>query len=105
MTTRRERFPIRFDAWYRALSTAVLVSPSDSYVEVDGEEVFVKMAWVFRARFARSAIDIAGPRGGRPISRGVHGFRGRWLVNGSGQGLISIQLRPPQSGYVLGVPV
>ena len=32
-------------------------------------------------------------------------FGGRWLVNGSGRGILSIQLHPAQRAYVMGVPV
>jgi len=35
----------------------------------------------------------------------VHGFGGRWLVNGSGRGILSIRLNPGQRAYVMGVPV
>ena len=38
-------------------------------------------------------------------SRGVHGWAGRWLVNGSGKGLVSLELKPEQRARVLGVPV
>ncbi len=41
----------------------------------------------------------------RPLSRGVHGFAGRWLVNGSGRGILTIDLEPVQRGYVMGFPV
>ncbi len=41
----------------------------------------------------------------RPLSRGVHGFAGRWLVNGSGQCILVIDLAPGQRGYVMGFPV
>jgi hypothetical protein len=99
------RFPIRFDPWYRALSAALFISPSDSYVEVNEHDVVVRMAWAFRARFPRSAIRTLTPASRRPVSRGVHGFRGRWLVNGSGKGLLSIQLDPPATGFTLGLPV
>ncbi|HYS43059.1 MAG TPA: hypothetical protein VEM32_03670, partial [Geobacteraceae bacterium] len=40
-----------------------------------------------------------------PLSRGVHGFAGRWLVNGSGRGILTIDLTPSQRGYVMGFPV
>ena len=99
------RFPIRFDSWYRLLSGALFISPSDSYVEVDEHEVVARMAWAFRARFPRSAIRTVTPATAKPLSRGVHGFAGRWLVNGSGTGLLSIHLDPPQTGYTLGFPV
>ena len=103
--TGKVRFPIRFDAWYRVLSTALLLAPSDAYVEIEGGEVRVRMAWAFRARFPRSAVVSATPYRSKPLSRGVHGFAGRWLVNGSSQGIVEIALSPHQRGFVLGFPV
>jgi hypothetical protein len=35
----------------------------------------------------------------------VHGFAGRWLVNGSGDGIVSLELRPAQRAWVMGFPV
>ncbi len=99
------RFPIRFDPWYRVLSTGLFLPPASSFVEVNGDEVRVRMAWAFRARFPRSAVRAALPYERRPLSRGVHGFAGRWLVNGSGEGIVSLRLEPGQTAYVLGFPV
>ncbi|HEV8337576.1 MAG TPA: hypothetical protein VGR67_14275 [Candidatus Polarisedimenticolia bacterium] len=98
-------FPIRFDPWYRVLSKIVLLPPSRSTLEVEGGEVRVRMGWAFRARFPRSAIVSVSKLDARPISRGVHGFAGRWLVNGSGQGIVSLELNPRQRAYVMGFPV
>jgi hypothetical protein len=103
--TNKARFPVRFDAAYRVLSTALLISPSKSFVEVDGNVVRVQMGWAFRAEFARSAVVSVTDYARKPLSRGVHGLAGRWLVNGSGNGIISIALEPSQRGYVLGFPV
>jgi hypothetical protein len=106
MRTREpQRFPIRFDQWYRVLSTVLFLPPSGAYVEVDGDDVCVRMGWAFRSRFPRAAIASATETHARPLSRGVHGFAGRWLVNGSGQGLLTIDLTPGQRGYVMGFPV
>jgi hypothetical protein len=99
------RFPIRFDAAYRVLSTALLLTPSSSFVEVEGDEVRVRMAWGFGARFPRSAVVSATEYNRKPLSRGVHGWAGRWFVNGSGEGIVSIKLEPVQRAYVLGFPV
>jgi hypothetical protein len=99
------RFPIRFDRVYAILSSALFISPSDSYVEIGPEEVVVRMAWAFRARFARSTVESTVPVDTKPLSRGVHGFAGRWLVNGSGDGILRINLSPPQRAYTLGFPV
>lgn len=101
----KTRFPIRFDPAYRVLSSALLLASSDSFVEIEGDQVRVRMAWAFRAHFPRSAVVSAIEYQKRPLSRGVHGFAGRWLVNGSGQGIVNIALEPRQRGYVMGFPV
>lgn len=99
------RFPIRFDAAYRILSTALVLPASWSYVEIRGDEVCVRMGWAFWARFPRAAVASVAEYGKRPISRGVHGLLGRWLVNGSGRGLVVIDLEPRQRAFVTGLPV
>jgi len=99
------RFPISFDGWYRVLSIALGLLPSRSYVAVDAEQVEVRMGWAFRSRFPRSAVESGSELDISPLSRGVHGFGGRWLVNGSGRGIVRIELSPRQRGYVVGFPV
>ncbi len=100
------RFPIKFETSYAWLSRALLIAPSDSYVEISGNEVSVRMGWAFRAKFDRSCIVGAAPVGQRvPLTRGVHGWGGRWLVNGAGDGILAIDLEPRQRAYVMGIPV
>jgi hypothetical protein len=99
------RFPIRFDEWYGVLSRVLFLSPAASCVEVDSRQVRVQMSWGFRACFPRAAVVSAKETGEHPLSRGLHGFAGRWLVNGSGQGILIIDLIPSQRGYVMGFPV
>ena len=103
--TLSRRFPISFDAGYRALSSLLLLSPSRSYVEVDGQEVLVRMGWAFSSRFSRRAVVSVTESASTPMSRGVHGFGGRWLVNGSGRGILSVKLNPSQRAYVTGFPI
>lgn len=102
---RRRRFLIRLDPAYRVLSTALFIPASKSFVELEGETVRVRMAWAFHGSFPRSAVASVTAYDRRPISRGVHGWAGRWLVNGSGEGIISIKLEPWQRAYVMGFPV
>lgn len=99
------RFPISFDEGYRLLSSALFLPPSSAYVEIDGTQVQVRMGWAFRSRFPRATVVSVAEIDKRPLSRGVHGFAGRWLVNGSGQGILSIDLEPPQRAYVMGFPI
>lgn len=100
-----KRFPISFERWYRVLSTAVGLPPSSSYVLVEGDEIQVRMGWAFRASFPRAAVTSVAMLDTKPISRGVHGFAGSWLVNGSGRGILSLQIQPSQRGYVMGFPI
>ena len=99
------RYPITFEPWYRRLSTVLGLPPSTAYVEIDGEDVDVRMGVAFRARFKRSDVASAAPVDLRPISRGVHGFFGKWLVNGAGRGILRIELRPEQRAHVMRIPV
>ncbi len=99
------RFPIRFDPGYRRLSRALLISPERSFLEADESGVRVRMAWAFSARFPLGAIASVTERNMRPSSLGVHGFAGRWLVNGSRDGIVGFALRPGQRARVVGVPV
>jgi hypothetical protein len=99
------RFPISFDRSYARLSRSLFISPSASYVEIAGDEVAVRMGWAFRATFGRSAISGTSVLPPIPLTRGVHGWAGRWLVNGSGDGILAIDLEPSQRAYVMGFPV
>ncbi len=36
---------------------------------------------------------------------GVHGWRGRWLVNGSSHGIVVLGIDPPARARTLGLPV
>jgi hypothetical protein len=100
------RFPIKFDALYARLSRGLFISPSDSYVEIEGGRVSVTMSWAFRATFDRSRVTgISLPRKRTLLTRGVHGWAGRWLVNGAGDGIVEIDLEPGQRAFVTGFPV
>jgi hypothetical protein len=100
------RFPIRYNPAARFLLGAIFIRPAGSFVEVTEREVSVHMGWGFRARFARSSVArCSNGVEGILLGLGIHGFGGRWLVNGSLDGLVSLQLSPAQRAYVLGVPV
>jgi hypothetical protein len=99
------RYPITFEPWYRWLSTVLGLPPSSAYVEVEGEDVEVRMGIAFHVRFRRSDVASAAPADMRPISRGVHGFAGRWLVNGAGRSILRIELRPAQRAHVMRFPI
>jgi hypothetical protein len=98
------RFPILFTG-LNATMRVVGIRPGNSYVEVDPDTVRVRMGFAFRARFPRAAIRAVEVDRDRVGGWGVHGWRGRWLVNGSSENLVRLELDPPARAHVLGFPV
>ncbi|MGG5259242.1 hypothetical protein [Phycicoccus avicenniae] len=84
------------------LAGAALGRPAVVLTE-DHLEVRLGLGW--RSTVPRADIVAAGHDPRHPISIGAHGWRGDWLVNTSGHGLVRIDLDPPGRGRVFGVPV
>lgn len=101
MTT---RIPIKYSKAWSWLLTIMLMPRPLSYIEIDGGTIRVRMSYAFRARFTRG--DISEVRTNRTVlSIGVHGFRGRWLVNGAHRPIARITFALPVRARVLGFPV
>jgi hypothetical protein len=98
------RFPIRFTGANKAMVLLGVV-PEHCRVEVDEGEFRVLMAWLFQLDVPRANVRSAARDDGRVLGWGAHGWRGKWLVNGSSSGLVRIELDPPGHGRVAGVPV
>ena len=99
------RFALRYSPFNKAVLTAFGMGPRHSLVEVEDEDVSVRMGWAFAASIPRTSIVRAGPGPGVRLTAGVHGWRGRWLVNGAGDRIVAIQIEPPARAFVCGVPV
>jgi hypothetical protein len=99
-----KRFPIRFTGANRAMVVLGIV-PEHCRVEVDDGELRVRMAWAFSLDVPRVKVRSVAPDRGRVWGWGAHGWRGKWLVNGSSSGLVRIELDPPGRGRVAGVGV
>jgi hypothetical protein len=90
-----QHFAISYDktAWLATLSG---VGPSSSGVEVGTDQVRVRMGSAFQLDISRDHIQSVRRSqvrlGG---TRGVHRRPGRWLVNGSAQGLVDVVIEPP----------
>ncbi|HEY3238101.1 MAG TPA: hypothetical protein VGL92_00960 [Acidimicrobiia bacterium] len=102
----RQRFPIRYSGLNATLFPVLGLPRSGSYLELDDDSVRVRLGWGFSARIPRRTItgasrapDING------ITAGAHGWRGRWLVNGSRQGIIRLEVDPPTRAWTLGIPI
>jgi hypothetical protein len=101
MTT---RVPIKYSKVWSRLLTILLMPPRLSYIEIDGDTIRVRMSFAFRARFTRG--DVSAVSAHRTVvSIGVHGWRGRWLVNGAHRPIARITLALPAQARVLGVRV
>jgi hypothetical protein len=99
------RYPIRFTGVGAAMSV-IGITRSGSYVEVGDERVEVRLGWGFRATFPRSSVVASVADDSDKVwGWGAHGWKGRWLVNGSSSGIVRIDIDPPARGRVLGLTV
>lgn len=71
---------------------------------IDGDVLRVRFGYAFSTQVPLASVT-ATPYDGRVISRGVHGWRGDWLVNTTGRDLVELTFQPAQRAKVLGVPV
>ncbi len=94
---------VRFERWYLPLAVPLGLGPERSEVRVEDQTLHVKMGWAFEAHIPLASIVDAQPTDARPLSRGVHHSRGRWLVNGSGKGLVALTIDPPVRAKCCGV--
>ena len=78
------RFSISFSRFGRVVLGLLGMGPGRSLLRLDERDLRVRMGWGFRARIPVEAIGAARVAGPPPFTWGVgvHGWRGRWLVNG-----------------------
>ena len=100
------RFDFRYVAVLRPLFGLVGAGPALSGVTVTPTEVHVRMGWAFRARIRADRVVGGVPARIPPIlGIGVHGWAGRWAVNGSRDGAVRLDVDPPCRARVCGIPV
>ena len=99
------QFPLRYDRFSRLLMTVLASGPRRSGVSVDDAGLSVSMGVSFHGSAPWSAVRSARVVTQTVVSRGVHGWRGDWLVNGAGDGLVEVIFSPPMAGRVVVVPV
>ena len=102
----RQRFPILYSGINAKVFPLLALPRSNSYVELDDDSLRVQLGWGFTARIPRRSISTAarGPDVSG-ITAGAHGWRGRWLVNGSRQGIVRLDIDPPVRAWTLAIPV
>jgi len=99
-----QSFPLLYGS-LRPLLSALGMGPRFSGVVLDDTEMHIAMGWAFRATVARSEITGARAVAGMVGGIGVHGWRGRWLVNGSMNNIVGIDIEPAARAVAVGIPV
>ncbi len=103
MTATRS-FNFRYGA-LRPLLSILGMGPGFSRIELEGGMLQVRMGWAFRCAVPVSQVTDVQPRQGLVGGIGVHGWRGRWLVNGAATGLVAVTVEPPVRAWAVGLPV
>jgi hypothetical protein len=101
-------FAFSYNRIVSVLMTPMLAGPRHSTIRVGDDGVVVRMGlagWTFAAEVPRSSITGATQVSGPVWGWGAHGWRGRWLVNGSGTGLVRLTIEPAARGRCLGYPL
>lgn len=96
---------LRYDPWFLPLLTPLGMGPKQSDIRVEGGNLHVSMGWGFKATIPLSSVKDAQPAHQRFFSAGVHGRRGRWLVNGSTRGIVELTIDPPVRAHTAGIPI
>jgi len=99
-----QRFPIRFTGANRLMGLAGTV-PSRCSVDLDDARIHVRMGMWFELEAPRTTITGAAHDTDRVLGWGVHGRRGRWLVNGSSDGIVRITFAQGQRAWMGPMPL
>lgn len=105
MTETSTTYAFRYDRWCGWLLGLLGHGRRLSRITVDAGTVDVRMGLAFHASLPFGTVVEVAPYDGRVWGWGVHGWRGRWLVNGSSHGLVTLTLEPSVPARVLGIPV
>jgi hypothetical protein len=91
---------LRYERWFLPLSVPLGLGPDRSEVRLAAGTLHVKMGWAFEAHIPLASITRAEATTERAFTAGVHYSGGRWLVNGSGKGLVTLTIEPPVQAKV-----
>jgi hypothetical protein len=97
------RFAIRVDPSFRGLFAALGAGSRHDVVELGDQWVQVRLGWLFKVRIPRTTVASVQHHADMFGGWGAHGWRGRWLVNGSSAGIVELDLEPGQRAWLLGV--
>jgi hypothetical protein len=101
-------FELSFNPFMRILMTPMLCGPRRCHVRLTAHRLEVSMGmggWAFSTAIPRSAVTGAARVSGPVMGWGAHGWRGRWLINGSSRGLVRVSIDPAGRGRCLIAPL
>jgi hypothetical protein len=101
------RFPIRYSKFSRLFFVPLRLGARHAKVDLTDDALRVRMGWAFRATIPRRSIRRAALHGDVWWAVGVHSdlrFKS-WLVNGSSQGIVFLDLLPPAEGRAGPFPI
>jgi hypothetical protein len=93
-------FRIRYSPLSRWFMTPLLLGDRHATVKLRADTLVVRMGWAFRSEIPRSSIRRSARYRDPSWAIGVHSdlrFTS-WLVNGSRQGIVFLDLDPPAKG-------
>ncbi|HUZ10510.1 MAG TPA: hypothetical protein VMU76_10120 [Acidimicrobiales bacterium] len=96
------RFAIRVDPQFRGLFVLFGAGRRHDYVQIGAGSLTVRLGWLFRAEIPSSTVIGVHHHADMVGGWGAHGWRNRWLVNGSSRGIVEVDLGSPQQAWVAG---
>ena len=109
MAPQSHHFALCYNRAMRAFLGLLGLGPRHSGVELNGEELRVRMGWGFAACIPRESISQVRPLGRRRdiwYALGIHTLLGgRWIVNGSLTGVVTLAIEPPVRARAFGLPI
>jgi hypothetical protein len=102
----RTRFAISFSLLFAILAAVLGMGRRRAAVEVDDQDVTVRMGWAFSARIPRAHIVSVDAHPRIWYAIGVHtAGRGDWIVNGTMSDIVELRVDPPVPARAVGFPV
>lgn len=96
---------MRYSRLSRLGLAAAGLGPRRSVVEVADGHLRVRMGWAFAADIPLQQVRRAEARTRPVLDCGVHGWRGRWNVNGAFTGLVEVEVDPPVRASAVRFPI
>lgn len=101
----KQAFEFRIESWMAWPLKVLLIGPKSQEILIDHANLKLRMGWAFQTTVPLTSIITARPVERRVYGWGVHGWRGKWLVNGSSSGLVEIHIDPAERAWSGPIPI